>query len=165
MLKNHPTGDKYRVPPGYNMQNSVTALERDLHLSQDLLNQSDAQAQQLGTPPLNEQQQDLRLSQKSQESTQATPLSEPPLNEPQQTEDAAGRMEATASADSGPQAEVAQWTPGVLRHAAMQLVIADWANLEVHVENAGDTPTEKLATFKKGMAKHGVTEVRAYQCI
>jgi hypothetical protein len=167
MLKNHPTGDKYRLPPGYDMKTSVSALERAMHLSQELLEQSDAQGKQVVIHPLVEQQQELPLSQKAQEGTQATPLDEPSLNEPHQKAAAAGTMEPTASANIGPQDKVARWTPGALRHAAMQLVIADWSNLEIHVENAGDTPTEKLATFKKGMAKHGVTEVLAYliQCI
>ena len=52
-----------------------------------------------------------------------------------------------------------RWTPGVVRYAATQLVEANWNCLHEFVECSGDTSTEKLATFKRGMAKHGVTEV------
>jgi len=53
------------------------------------------------------------------------------------------------------------WTPGVVRYAAMQLVAENWERLAVHVECAGDTPIAKLAQFKRGMSKHGVTEVQS----
>ena len=52
------------------------------------------------------------------------------------------------------------WTPGAVRHTAMRLVVQDWGKYVHQVECAGETPDEKLATFKKGMARHAVTEVR-----
>ena len=56
-----------------------------------------------------------------------------------------------------------QWTPGLVRYAAMRLVAENWERLAVHVECAGDTPVAKLAQFKRGMSKHGVTEVHPDQ--
>ena len=50
-------------------------------------------------------------------------------------------------------------TPGVVRYMATLLIAKNWDTLSEFVECTGATPTEKLATFKKGMAKHGVTEV------
>ncbi len=55
------------------------------------------------------------------------------------------------------------WTPGLVRYAAMKLVANNWERLAVHVECAGDTPVAKLAQFKRGMSKHGVTEVHSDQ--
>ena len=67
-----------------------------------------------------------------------------------------GREEETNEA---PPKHIGPWTPGLVRYAAMTLVVADWENLHEFVECAGATPTEKLANFKKGMARHAVTEV------
>ena len=55
--------------------------------------------------------------------------------------------------------KIGPWTPGLVRYAAMILVVADWEKLHEFVECASATPSEKLAHFKKRMARHGVTEV------
>ena len=167
----------YKVPTGYNITTSVYALDADLKLSQDQPQVSHEQ------PPGAISSGTNSATAVATTSAAADPNSETPVaNRGTPVATPVGDLVATPTAnpvatttlkktvptgatDDLPQSNVIMnpWTPGVVRYAAMQLVAQNWERLAVHVECAGDTPIAKLAQFKRGMSKHGVTEVHSDQ--
>ena len=155
----------YVVPTGYNIRASVSAIDEELKLSQE-------QPQKDGHPAAPALGSVPEFGEPNRVTPVATSEGEP-VGTPTPTANRANpvaptpldKTVATGATDDLPQSNVIMipWTPGVVRYAAMQLVAKNWERLAVHVECAGDTPVAKLAQFKRGMSKHGVTEVHADQ--
>ena len=147
----------YVVPKGYNIQKSVYAIDADFSLSQD---------QHKKTEKHKETEKDKGAEEDTKETKGAVPEPEvvPSLPVAQEADLEAGQHKKTekdmeTEVDKETREDIGPWTPGLVRYAAMLLVVADWEKQHEFVECAGATPSEKLAHFKKGMARHGVTEV------
>lgn len=146
MLKDIANLSMYVVPKGYNIQKSVYAIDGDFTKG------TAPQPEPVPSPA--EAVLEAELETGEHEKTDTHKEKEEDTKETK--EEDKGTEEETNEA---PPKHIGPWTPGLVRYAAMTLVVADWVNLHEFVECAGATPTEKLANFKKGMARHAVTEV------
>jgi DNA mismatch repair ATPase MutL len=177
------------VPPGYNIHDSVYALDavlmsqpggpsstEDQAKAKETAASSSTPAESSSTPaPSSTTPAESSSTPAASSTTPAESSSTPaassstPAAVPGRSSDA----QATAETPQSPTSEAGNkerkeeqednfvlWTPGAVRHTAMRLVVQDWGTFVHHVECAGQTADEKLANFKKGMARHAVTEVR-----
>jgi len=161
LLKDEPEFSLYVVPTGYNINSSVYAVDNDLASSQDMPKSSvpegNSKKDNKGEGQETARQKATVVEGNSKKDDQNLKKNPAPVNE--ETDGGLGMQDDADIARKGNPDTFVRWTPGVVRYAATQLVEANWDCLHEFVECSGDTSTEKLATFKRGMAKHGVTEV------
>jgi hypothetical protein len=153
LLKDEPEFSLYVVPAGYNINSSVYAVDNDFASSQDMPKSSvpegNSKKDYKGESQETAREKATVVEGNSKKDDQNEGKKPAPGNE--ETDGGMGIQDDTDT--------FVRWTPGVVRYAATHLVEANWDCLHEFVECSGDPSTEKLATFKRGMAKHGVTEV------